>query len=159
MLITSGFLFFSALLTGLINYSDWLLAIEIPLLCFFFAMLHVYGLRASLSGTAALLVMFISTDDNILLNGAIPHALLILCGGLWYTALSLAISWFRPYRLAQQTLGECILEVGSFLRLRARFYDDQTDIKENYAQLVLQQIKVNDHLDGLREILFKSRDR
>jgi uncharacterized membrane protein (TIGR01666 family) len=78
-------------------------------------------------------------------------------GGVWYMLLSLTFFSIRPYRAAQQALGENIIDVVKFLRIKADFYLPETDIDENYTKLVSQQIQVSQHQDGVREILFKSR--
>ena len=157
MLITILFIFLAALITGLLNSYTWLLAVEIPLLCFFFAMLAVYGVRASLAGTASLLIMIITTGQNHLVSNPWMQALYIAAGGAWYTLLSLSLSQIRPYRLAQQAIGESILTISDYLRIRARFYDDKTPVEDNYKELVKQQVKVNQELDNIREIVLKSR--
>lgn len=157
MLFTLLFISTAALLTGMLSSYPILLSIEIPLLCFFFAMLNIYGARASLSGTAALLIMMISTDQNHLLNGYLMHSLFVLLGGGWYMLLSLVVTKIRPYRLAQQALGECVLAISAYLKIRSRFYDDKTPIEENYKNLIIHQIEVNHQLDAVREIILKSR--
>ncbi|CAN5334217.1 hypothetical protein BH09BAC6_BH09BAC6_19960 [soil metagenome] len=81
----------------------------------------------------------------------------ILAGGLWYLLFSLLFIGVRPYRAAQQTLGESIADIAKFLRIKADFYSVETDIDENYRRLVSQQIKVSHHQDAVRELLFKSR--
>ncbi|MDB5118232.1 MAG: hypothetical protein JWQ79_3724, partial [Mucilaginibacter sp.] len=63
----------------------------------------------------------------------------------------------RPYRAAQQALGENIADIVKFLRIKADFYLPNTDIDENYHKLVSQQIQVSHHQDDVRELLFKSR--
>src|SRR3569833_1441642 len=54
-------------------------------------------------------------------------------------------------------MGENILDVVKFLRIKADFYLPDTDIDENYRKLVSHQIQVSQHQDAVRELLFKSR--
>ncbi len=157
MLVCNLFIFLSAILTGLINPYPILVGIEIILLCFFFSMFSVYGARASAIGTASLLVMILSIDSQRTATGFWEHALFILAGGIWYTILSLSVSQIRPYRLAQQALGECVSEVASYIRLKARFYDADSDFEKNYDNLVKQQVVVHQQQDALRELLFNNR--
>lgn len=155
MLFCCLFVFLTALLTGLINHYPILLAAEIFIFCFFFSMFSVYGNRASAVGTATLLIMILSIDED-----RFPfweYALYILSGGIWYMLLSLSLSQIRPYRLAQQALAECISELAAFVKIKAEFYDPATDYDENYNRLVDQQVIVNNHQDSVRELLFKSR--
>ena len=157
MLICNLFIFLTAILTGLINQSPILLGVEILVLCFFFSMFSVYGTRASSIGTAALLIMIISIDQKLSLTGTFQHAMYILSGGLWYLLLSLSVAQIRPYRAAQQALGECIKELAKYVRLKAAFYDINTDLEKNYKNLIDQQVIIHQQQDSVREILFKSR--
>src|SRR6185312_166322 len=108
-------------------------------------------------GTSALLVMIFMMDKEAKPDQVLTLSLTILAGGIWYLLFSLIFFGIRPYRAAQQTLGENIADVADFLRIRAEFYLADTDIDENYRKLVSQQIKVSQHQDAVREILFKSR--
>jgi uncharacterized membrane protein (TIGR01666 family) len=158
MLFCNLFVFITAILTGLINSFPILLGIEILSLCFFYSMFSVYGNRASSVGTAALLIMILSIDQDVVAHtGPWLHALYILTGGMWYMVLSLSLSQIRPYRLAQQALGECIREVALFVRIKSEFYDQDSDHDETYKKLVAQQVIVHQHQDSVRELLFKSR--
>ncbi|WP_026898342.1 FUSC family protein [Daejeonella oryzae] len=157
MLICNLFLFFTALLTGLVNNHPVLVGLEIVLLCFFFSMFSIYGARASAIGTASLLVMILSIDPQTNNSNFWEHTLYILLGGIWYTILSLSVSQIRPYRLAQQALGECIAEVANYIRLKSKFYDVNGDFDENYGNLIKQQVLVHQQQDTLRELLFNNR--
>ncbi|MDO8992561.1 MAG: FUSC family membrane protein, partial [Daejeonella sp.] len=158
MLFCCIFVFLTTLLTGFINKYPVLLGLEIIILCFFYSMFSVYGNRASSIGTAALLVMILSIDHDVTASkGAMGHALYILAGGIWYMMLSLSLSQIRPYRLAQQAMGECIREVAQYVRLKADFYDQETDFYQNYKKLISQQVIVHEQQDSVRELLFKTR--
>lgn len=158
MLFCTLFILLTATLTSLVNWSPILIGLEILILCFFFSMFSVYGNRASAIGTAALFVMILTIDQNVVANNGVwSHALYILIGGVWYTALSISLSQIRPYRLAQQALGECIREVAEFVRIKSDFYDLKTDHDANYTKLIEQQVVVHQHQDTVRELLFKSR--
>ena len=92
-------------------------------------------------------------DVDVLIN-----ALYVLCGGVWYTVLSLLLYSFRPYKLTQQALGDCIQSTADFLRIKASFYDNDTDYDKNYQVLLEQQVSVHEKQNLVRELLFKSRD-
>lgn len=158
MLLSILFVFLTAIVTGIINKYPIFIGIEIILLSFFFSMFSVYGNRASSIGTAALLIMILTIDeDAIKLSGVWGHALYILSGGIWYMILSLAIAQIRPYRLAQQALGECIRDVSAYVRLKAEFYNTESDFDDNYKNLIAQQVLVHEHQDSLRDLLFKTK--
>ena len=157
MLFCNVFVFLTAVVTGFFNQNPILIGLEIVVLCFFYSMFSVYGNRASSVGTAALLIMILTIDDNVMVSSGVwRHALYILSGGVWYMLLSLLFSQIQPYRLAQQALGECIRGISVFIRLKADFYDQGTDYDENYKKLIAQQVLVHQHQDAVRELLFKS---
>ncbi|MFC7667470.1 FUSC family membrane protein [Hymenobacter humi] len=91
------------------------------------------------------------------LNRVLPHAGLLLLGGLWYAGLALLVHRVRPYRPAQQALGECIHALARFLELKARFYDSDTALDDDYRQLVAQQVVVNEKQEAVRDVLFRTR--
>lgn len=159
MLATILSIFFIVILTGMINQNIWLLGAEILMFCFLFSMLTIYGARASAVGTAALLMMISiiyvdSMDISLLL-----YALLIISGGIWYLLFSLSLNQIRPYRQAQQHLGECILEVSKYIRLKGDFYNNKIPVQSLYKKLVLQQVVVNERQDAVRQIIFRTREK
>jgi len=150
-------LFLVAVITGFARLNVFTLALEATLLPFFFSMFTVYGNRAASVGTSALLVMIFMMDKAEKPADVVGFSAMILAGGLWYMLFSLVFFGIRPYRAAQQTLAENIADIAVFLRIKAAFYLPETDIDENYRKLVSQQIKVSQHQDAVRELLFKSR--
>lgn len=152
------FVFLTSLFTGFVNHYPVLVAFEIVILCFVYSMFSVYGNRASSIGTAALLVMILSIDKDVTeSNGPLVHSLYIMVGGVWYMSLSLLLSKIRPYRLAQQALGECIAELSEYVSLKANFYDIDCDFEDNYKKLIEQQVIIHEQQDSLRELLFKTK--
>ncbi len=157
MAIGNLFMFVVAVITGFARLNVFALGVEITVLSFFFSMFIVYGNRASSIGTCALLIMIFMMDKEAKPNQVLTLSLTVLGGGVWYLLFSLVFFGIRPYRAAQQTLGESIADIAKFIRIKAGFYLSDTDIEENYRKLVSQQIKVSEHQDAVREILFKSR--
>lgn len=157
MLITLPLIFLSALITGLLNQHVFLLATQIALFSFAFSMLNVYGLRASAVGTATLLIMILGIDQPMEPLEALQNAFFVMAGGIWYTLLSLSLNEIWPFRAAQQALGECILQVSTYMRIKAKFYNQATDIEKDHSELIEQQILVNQQLDFVRDILFRTR--
>ena len=150
-------LFLVSAITGFARINIFTLGAEITLFSFLFSMFTVYGTRAAAVGTSALLAMIFMMDKQAAPNQIIGLSATILAGGLWYMAFSLVFFGIRPYRAAQQVLGESIADIATFLRIKADFYDDTVEVDENYRKLVSQQIKVSQHQDAVREMLFKSR--
>ena len=123
---------------------------EITFFPFLFSMFTVYGNRAASVGTSALLVMIFMMDKEVKPDQVVTLSATILAGGIWYLLFSLLFFGIRPYRAAQQTLGENISDIAVFLRIKADFYLPDTDIDENYRKLVSQQIKVSRKAPGCR---------
>ena len=157
MLICNIIIFLVSVLTGFARLNNYTLGIEIVVLAFFFSMFSVYGNRASSVGTSALLVMILIMDKSLPPNEILPYSLTIMAGGIWYMLLSIAFFTIRPYRAAQQALGENMLSVAKFVRTKTNFYLPGTDIDENYRKMVSQQILISQGQDAVREQLFKSR--
>lgn len=157
MLICLACMIFTAGLTGLINSSPFLLVIEIFLLCFLFSMFNIYGNRASSIGTAVLILMILTIDQKFNIRQLLGYVGFLTLGGVWYMALSQAVSQFRPYRIAQHSLGECVGKIGNYLKVKAEFYNTNQNVDEIYKKVIEQQIIVHEQQDVVREILFKDR--
>lgn len=157
MIATVILIFFTAIITKTLSFSPILLAVELFVLCFLYAMLAVYGPRAAAVGTAGMLMIVINLQDLRQAGNVFEHAGFIALGGIWYATLSLAITQFRPYRLAQQELSENLHQVANFLRTKANLYELHSNIEENLNTLIEQQITINEQQHNLREILFKSK--
>ena len=150
-------IFIVAIITGFARLNVITLGIEITILAFVFSMFTVYGNRAAAIGTAALLMMIFMIEKALKPGEVILYSLIATAGGIWYMLFSIAFFTVRPYRAAQQALGESILDVVKFLKIKADFYSSETDIDGNYLKLVSHQIQVSQHQDAVRELLFKSR--
>jgi uncharacterized membrane protein (TIGR01666 family) len=150
-------LFLVAAITGFARLNLYTLGLEITLFSFLFSMFTVYGNRAASVGTCSLLIMIFMMDKAQPAGNVLWYSATILVGGLWYMAFSLIFFGIRPYRAAQQALGENVADIAKFLRIKADFYLPEKDIDDNYRKLVSQQIQVSQHQDAVRELLFKSR--
>lgn len=149
--------FMVTLLTGFARMNPYMLGLEIGLLSFVFSMFAIWGSRATSVGTAGLLIMILMLDRPLDPVGVLREGGLVLMGGLWYMAVSLLASQLQPYRLAGQALGQCIHEIAKLLTIKADFYKIDTDLDEDYRQLIAQQVVVSEKQDAVREVLFKSR--
>ncbi len=157
MLYCNIFLFLMALLTGIANDNNILLALLILFSAFFFSMFTMFGSRAASVGTAALLVMILRMTKVMPLLQVINDSALILCGGIWYMLFALLFYRLTPYRPAQRSIGDCIHETAKFLRIKSALYNPETNLEDEYRKLVDQQIVVNEKQDAVRELLFKNR--
>ncbi|WP_046243596.1 FUSC family membrane protein [Hymenobacter terrenus] len=157
MLAALALVVLTALLTSVAAVNVWLLGAEISVLSFLLTMFLVWGARAGAVGTAGLLNVVLLLAHPPTLDQALLHAGLLLLGGLWYAGLALVAYQMRPYRPAQQALGECIHELARFLELKARFYDPATALTDDYRRLVAQQVVVNEKQEATRDFLFRTR--
>ncbi|RCH56265.1 hypothetical protein DJ568_04790 [Mucilaginibacter hurinus] len=157
MTIGNALIFLVAVITGFARLNPITLGIEIALFCFLFSLLIVYGNRAASVGTAGLLAMIFMISKELTYVEIFIFSGILLAGGIWYMLFSLLFFRIRPYRAAQQILGENVADIAQFLRVKADFYDASTDIDDNYHKLVTQQIKVSHNQDNVREMLFKTR--
>lgn len=158
MLITTVLLFIISILVGITNKNIYVTGTLLVVCSFIFSMFFLYGARAAAIGTSVLLIMVLSIDDIRPWNEVILYALLVLAGSIWYTLLSYLVYRLRPYRLVQQILSDSIYQISEFLRAKAKFYHQGTDLEKNYADLLQLQVHVNEKQDEVREILFRTRE-
>lgn len=151
-------IFLVTLLIGLASASHIWTGLLVLLFCFLFSFIGVYGARASSIGVNALLVMVLNIDRRHTALDSVITAAYVLAGGIWYTVLSLLLYSFRPYRLVQQAIGDCIQATAGYLRIKAAFYARDTDYDEDYRQLLESQVDIHTKQDLVRELLFKSRN-
>ena len=150
-------IFLVTLFIGLASWSPLLTGSLVFLFCFIFSFMGVYGARASSIGVNALLVMVLNIDRHHSALDSLITAVYVLAGGVWYTILSLLLYSFRPYKLVQQALGDCIQATAGYLRIKAEFYSPDIDYDRAYRQLLESQVTIHEKQDLVRELLFKSR--
>ncbi|TCC85795.1 FUSC family protein [Pedobacter hiemivivus] len=158
MLVTTGLITLTFIIVGLTNSNVYFTGVLLVLFSFIFSMFFLYGLRAASIGTAVLLIMVLSIDDIRPWREVLFSSALIFIGSIWYTLLSYFFYRIRPYRIVQQTLSDSIHEVSLFLRAKAKFYHQNIDYDDNYADLLQLQVLVHEKQDAVREILFKTRE-
>ncbi len=150
-------IFLVTLFTGLASSSPLLTGTLVFLFCFIFSFIGVYGARASSIGVNALLVMVLNIDRHHSGLDSLITAAYVLAGGIWYTILSLLLYSFRPYKLVQQALGDCVQATAGYLRIKADFYSPDIEYDKAYRQLLESQVSIHEKQDLVRELLFKSR--
>jgi uncharacterized membrane protein YccC len=120
-------------------------------------MLTVYGARSSAIGIAALIVLVLSLESPLQGKEILYYGLYIFSGGAWYMIYSLLLYRIRPYKIIQQVLGDFIIGIADYFKIRASFYDKDPEYNKIYQQLVEQQVLVESHQNMLSELLFKTR--
>lgn len=158
MLYCNIFVFLMALATGLVNDNVLLLGILILISSFLFSMFSVFGNRAASIGTASLLMMILRMSTIHPVAQVLTDSLLVLAGGVWYMGIALLFYRITPYRPAQRSLGDCIHETAKYLLIKSEMYNPDSNLEEQYHQLLDQQVVVNEKQDAVRELLFKNRE-
>lgn len=160
MLVCTAAIFIVTLLSGFLANSPLPLAFFLFIASFFFSMISIYGARAGSIGTASLIILTLTMDTRLNLTtpvAVIQHSLWIASGGLWYTCFSMLLYSFRPYRLAQQALGDYIQSTAEYFLLRAELYNKDVNYENTYRHLLQQQAIVQHKQTELTELLFKTR--
>ena len=157
MLVSIVLNFLVVLIVGYSHNNPYLIGAEIIVFGILFSLIAVFGNRANTIGLVALIVFILNIDSQV---GNYPHwqqALYFCIGGVWYAILSLILYSLRPYRLIQQLLGECLMEISDYLSAKARFYEKEIDENKINDELMEKQVRIHHHLDELREMLFSTR--
>lgn len=158
MLACAAVALLSAVLTNFVDHNEFALGFVIVALSFLFAMLAVFGDRASTIGAMGTLIMALNIDDTV--SGGletIEYAGYLMMGCAWYMLLSLLLTQVRPYRLAQQELAESIKHIAQYIRIKADFYAPDVNVDKSYLALIDQQILAHEHKEMVREMLFRSK--
>ncbi len=147
----------TVLVTVMVRHNQALLISTIILFSFFYSLLSVFGNRAGAIGVLALVIMMLNISplnehDNVFLD-----TFLIFAGGVWYTAFSLLLYRIRPYRLAEQAVGEHLIAIANYLQARASLYKEGAHIDACFNKVMHEQSTVLKCQDQAREILFKTR--
>ena len=150
--------FILAIITGFINHIHWLFALLLPVFCFFFSMIGVYGARATSIGIAALLIIVLQTLHRYEGWHILYNSLYLLAGGVWYFLLCIVLYSIRPYKLTQQALGDYIQSTADYLRAKASLYNDDVDYDKSNEQLLNKQIAAQEKQNLATELIFKTRN-
>ncbi|HUN01444.1 MAG TPA: FUSC family membrane protein, partial [Niabella sp.] len=127
MVATILLIFIIASIIGYSNSQHILLGFIIAGLCFILTLIGIYGNRVNNIGFAGLLIMVLSLDRYEAGWQVLEDSLFLFSGGLWYILLSLALFRMRPYKIVQQALGDCIISIVGYLKIRSYFYDADVD--------------------------------
>ena len=161
-----NYMFISVLCTFLISLyaklivnSDLLVIISLPIGIFALSMLSVYGQRATNLSMSIMLAFVVALSSKVSHGNysIFEETIFILIGGLWYILVSLSISQFRPYRLAQQSLGNCMDHVADYIRIKSKLYENDIDFKSITEELLKEQIIINEKQNLIREIVFRNK--
>lgn len=149
--------FFIALFASLVKEYPVAVYMEIIIFGFFFSMVGVYGVRLATFGSIALVVLSIFIDGHLTGDNVLKSTFIFFLGCLWFFVIFMIVSKLQPYKLASQVVGENYLELADYLRIKAKYYTKNPDFQQLLNELITQQIKIKNHQEDTREIVFKTR--
>lgn len=158
LIISIGFNFIIILIAAALHSYTPLVIVAIIFFGIFLSLISVYGTRAGSIGLNALIVFIFNIDGHMLASGTALHeALLFAAGGVWYLLLSLMLYVIRPYKLMEQIMGECLIQIADYLRVKGNFYAPAPQYDTLSDELIQYQINIRQTQDDLREMMFKTR--
>ncbi|WP_313100868.1 FUSC family membrane protein [Epilithonimonas sp.] len=157
LLISVVTFFLIALIASLVKDFPVAVYLEIIIFGFFFSMIGVYGIRLAVFGSIALVVLSIFIDGHLTGNDIFKSSFIFFLGCLWFFVVFMIVTRLQPYKLASQVVGENYLELADYLRIKAKYYSKNPDYDALLNQLISQQIKIKNHQEDTREIVFKTR--
>jgi uncharacterized membrane protein YccC len=144
-------------ITFLIRDSPTLLLLGVVVFSFSFSLLGVYGARAGAVGTLAMVMMLLHFLPREEEHVIVREALLVAAGGLWYTGLSLLLYRLRPYRLAEQAIGENLIAIADYVKARGSLYKNDANLNDCFKRIMVAQVEVRRTEEQTRDLLFKTR--
>jgi uncharacterized membrane protein YccC len=68
------------------------------------------------------------------------------------------VTVLKPYKLAEQMIGENYIELGKYLRLKSQFYLKNPDFEGVFhKQIFGLEVRIKEHQEATREVVFKTR--
>ena len=159
MLACSFLGFLSALATGIATSSPFTLWLTVVPLTFLLSMVVMLGAKGPQISFATLYMMIVNLEQHFTPMEAVVNASYLLIGGLWYTYWSYLISRWQIERIERQVIADSIFATADYLRARARFYDMDTSLEDDYNGLVDKQIAAVEQQDAARDIVLRTLPR
>lgn len=157
LILALFFYFFVALIAGLLKDFPILIFLEIIIFGLFFTMLGIYGKRLDIVGSLTLVVFAIFIDGAPGFHSAIWNAGIFTLGAVWFFIVFLLVTVLKPYKLAEQMIGENYIELGKYLRLKSKFYQKNPDFEGIYKEIFGLEVRIKEHQEATREVVFKTR--
>lgn len=157
MLISIGINVLILLISGITRHNDYLVALNLVIFGLLFSMTGVFGNRANSIGISALIVFTLTLNERLTLTNYVWQSLYFLLGGIWYFLFSSLLYRLSPYQPVLQLLGETLMETSEYLKVRASLYRPGVKFDQQYRQLVELQLKIHNHQQELREMLYATR--
>ena len=148
LILALFFYFFIGLIAGLLKDFPLLIFLEIIIFGIFFTMLGIYGKRLDVVGSLTLIVFAIFIDGAPGSHSAIRNALIFSMGAAWFFIVFLLVTVLKPYKLAEQMIGENYIELGKYLRLKSQFYLKNPDFEGVYKQIFGLEVRIKEHQEA-----------
>jgi uncharacterized membrane protein YccC len=144
-----------SLVVGLCAPFHLLVGIVIGGVSFAASMLVAYGRKAMPLQFAALFTMVLSESAPTAPGHAAMNTALFFAGGMAYLGYAMAVSWILRDRIKQQVLAEALVELARYFKIKAAFYDPQTDVQQQFQQLVRQQTVLAEKQQAARDLVLR----
>lgn len=151
------FYFFVSIVAGFLKDYPILILLEIIIFSLFFTMLGIYGKRLDIVGSLTLIVFAIFIDGAPGSHSVIWNAGIFTLGAVWFFIVFLLVTVLKPYKLAEQMIGENYIELGNYLRLKSQVYQKNPDFEAIYKQIFALEVRIKEHQEATREVVFKTR--
>jgi uncharacterized membrane protein YccC len=140
--------------THAINYPVYAAAAFL-LVTFLLSMLVLFGNRAALTGTMAIIL----STFLLGLHPADPwmFSFYILAGCCWFYLVSLLQILVWPFRSLKHAIFECMISTADFLRAKARCYDLNEPLDDCYQDAISRHIRVSEKQDLVRDLLLSDK--
>ncbi|WP_336514416.1 FUSC family protein [Pollutibacter soli] len=155
VLLTIVLTFIFTTLVGISQVVPWLLAIELLVFTFFFAMWGIYSARAGTIGLVVMFVMVIALGHHAGAEQSLINATMGLLGGCWYFLWSIFLYSTNPFRLMHQSTGDYISSMAAYLKLNANFYNAELNDPKMYKMLFNNQSQIYTKQILSRELLYR----
>lgn len=149
----------TAAVTGLAASNTLAIWLVVPVLCFGFSMLVVYGKHGGLLGFACLLIMTLTLRTPLDGADVLQHTLTSFLGGAFYLVYSTTVHRILWHREVQQVLSVALYATADYIATRARFYDIHEDLDASYRQLIRDQATMTDAQQNARDMVLRELPR
>ncbi|HEX8575262.1 MAG TPA: FUSC family membrane protein [Flavobacterium sp.] len=148
----------SNLLINILFPYPFLLYPIAALLIFFFAMIAVYGQRATMISFSALLAIALAfAHIHTGFMAMLQYSGLMFMGGLFYLIISLLFDLMLPHKYVTLQIAECIRLTSKYMKLRGDLWDLNADKSKIIEKQLYLQVELNTIHENLREILIRNR--
>lgn len=148
---------FVAITTSYLRHFPGIVFVLIIAYSLFFSLIGVFGNRATVVGSMALVIFVFNLDDHLSQGQYLQSGFYFFLGGVWYLLVFFTLDWLKPYLVIEQLMSEYLYEIGKYLYLKSQFYHHNPDIENINQKLFASQTHIRTQQDELREILFKTR--